>query len=84
MSKETTEKKQKMIRATVVGSNSEKTVKVAVNHFVKHPKYQKYQKKTKHYLAHYEGETPKEAGEKVFIRSTRPISKMKRFEIVEE
>lgn len=83
MSKEATEKKQKMTRATVVSSKSEKTVKVAVNHYVKHPKYQKYQKRTKFYLAHHEG-APLEEGTKVFIRPTRPISKMKRFEIVEE
>ena len=80
---ETPEKKTKTIRATVVSSKSEKTVKVAVNHYVKHPKYKKYQKRTSHYLVHNEGE-PKEEGDTVLIRSTRPISKMKRFEIVEE
>jgi small subunit ribosomal protein S17 len=47
---------------------------------VKHPKYKKYQTRTKKYLAHDPGNTV-EVGDKVTIVACRPISKLKRFMI---
>ncbi len=54
---------------------------VAVSRFVKHPKYKKYIKKTSKFTAHNPGNKAKE-GDKVTIRSCRPLSKTKHFEIV--
>jgi small subunit ribosomal protein S17 len=57
------------------------TVTVAVERYVKHPKYQKFMRRTKKFLAHDEGNTAKE-GEIVTIRETKPISKRKTFVVV--
>ena len=57
------------------------TCTVEVTRYVQHPKYKKYYQRTKKYLAHDPGNTKAE-GDKVTIRSCRPISKNKHFEIV--
>ncbi|MES2203011.1 MAG: 30S ribosomal protein S17 [Patescibacteria group bacterium] len=54
---------------------------VAVSRYVKHPKYKKYMKKTSKFIADNPGNKAKE-GDKVVIRSCRPLSKNKSFEIV--
>ena len=79
----TTEKKTggREFRGTVVSSKMKDTCVVAVSRYVKHPKYKKYQTKTKKYLVHDPGNTVKE-GDKVTIVGCRPISKLKRFQIL--
>jgi small subunit ribosomal protein S17 len=72
---------RKTLRGTVVSAKMQDTVVVAVNRYVKHPKYKKYMKITKRYHAHNPGNTAKE-GDTVTIRSCRPLSKLKHFEIV--
>lgn len=64
----------------VVKSAMKDTVTVAVSRFVKHPKYKKYQVKTKKYLVHNPGNTVS-VGDKVTIVGCRPISKLKTFMI---
>jgi len=71
----------KTLRGTVVSDSMKDTAVVAVNRYVKHPKYKKYMKITKRYHAHNPGNLAKE-GEVVTIRSCRPLSKTKHFEIV--
>ncbi len=66
---------------TVVASKMQDTCTVAVERYVMHPKYKKYQRRTKKYLVHDVGNTAK-VGQKVEIKETRPISKRKRFELV--
>ena len=73
--------KRKRYEGVVVSDKMDKTVVVAVRHFVKHPKYQKYIYFTKKYKAHDEGNECK-TGDKVTIEETRPISKDKTFKIV--
>ena len=68
----------KVLHCVVVKSAMKDTVTVEVSRYVKHPKYKKYQKKTKKYLVHNPGNTAT-VGEKVVIRQTRPISKNKHF-----
>lgn len=68
-------------RGTVVSTKMKDTVTVAVERYVKHPKYQKFMRRTKKFLAHDEGNTVKE-GEIVTIRETKPISKRKNFIVV--
>lgn len=82
--KETTEvanKGGRVLRGTVVASKMTDTCTVAVERFVKHPKYKKFQKRTKKYLVHDAGNSAK-VGEKVEIKETRPVSKRKYFELV--
>ena len=79
MATETTIKK--MLRGTVVSDKMQNTAVVAVNRYVKHPKYKKYMKITKRYHAHNPENRAKE-GDVVTIRSCRPLSKLKHFEIV--
>lgn len=68
-------------RGTVVSTKMKDTIAVLVTRYVKHPKYKKYQVRSKKFLAHDEGNTRKE-GEAVTIRETRPMSKRKHFEVV--
>jgi small subunit ribosomal protein S17 len=73
--------KRKEFRGTVVSDKMQETAIVAVSRYVKHPKYKKYLKKTTRLSAHNPGNKAKE-GDKVTIRSCRPLSKTKHFEIV--
>jgi small subunit ribosomal protein S17 len=78
---ETEKKGGREFRGTVVSTKMKDTVTVAVERYVKHPKYQKFQRRTKKFLAHDEGNTVQE-GDVVTIRETRPISKRKTFIVV--
>ena len=75
----TTQKKE--LRGTVVSDKMQDTAVVAVSRYVKHPKYKKYMKKTSKFKAHNPGNKAKE-GDMVTIRSCRPLSKDKHFEII--
>ncbi len=77
----TTSSKGKVLRGTVVASKMVDTCTVAVERYVKHPKYKKYMRRTKKYLVHDKGNTA-QVGALVEIKETRPISKRKRFELV--
>jgi small subunit ribosomal protein S17 len=72
----------KKIKGTVVSDKMDKTAVVAVTRFVKHPKYHKYMKVTKKYKAHDETNAA-HVGDIVFIQESRPLSKDKRFVIVQ-
>lgn len=80
---ETKEINRKILRGVVVSDKMQDTAVVAVSRYTKHPKYKKYMKSTKKYHAHNPGNKAKE-GDQVTIRSCRPLSKTKHFEIVEE
>ncbi len=75
---ETAQKTRKILTGTVVSAKMQDTVTVAVTRYVKHPKYKKYQKRTKKYLAHDPEHKAKE-GDYVAIEESRPISKNKHF-----
>jgi small subunit ribosomal protein S17 len=71
------------LRGTVVASKMQDTITVAVERYVKHPKYKKYLRRTKKFLVHDAGNTAK-VGDKVEIKEIRPMSKRKRFALVTE
>ena len=75
------EKRQELV-GKVVSAKNNKTITVLVETYKKHPLYGKRVKYSKKYTAHDENNTAK-AGDTVRIRSTRPLSKTKRFELVE-
>ena len=71
----------RVLRGKVVASKMTDTITVAVERYVKHPKYKKYLRRTKKFLLHDKGNTAK-IGEMVDIKEVRPISKRKAFELV--
>lgn len=66
----------------VVSSKMEKTITVAVERKVKHPLYGKFLKKTTKFHAHDKNNSAGE-GDLVRIEETRPLSKTKRWRLVE-
>jgi len=78
---DTTSAQRKTLVGTVVSAKMKDTVTVAVNRYVKHPKYKKYIDKTKKFLAHDPGNT-KAVGDRVTIEACRPLSKRKSFKVI--
>ena len=74
--------KRKEFTGTVVSDKMQKTVIVRTMRLSKHPKYGKVIKKYNKFKAHDEKGTAK-TGDKVRIVETRPLSKDKRFRVVE-
>ena len=66
----------------VVSDKMDKTVVVAIEEYTKHPVYCKVIKRTKKYKAHDE-ENVCQTGDKVRIMETRPLSKEKRWRVVQ-
>ena len=66
----------------VVSNKMDKTIVVAVEDFVRHELYNKPVKRTKKFKAHDENNECR-IGDRVKIMETRPLSKDKRFRLVE-
>ena len=66
----------------VVSNKMDKTITVAIERKVPHPIYKKYFKKTTKLMAHDEKQECG-LGDKVKIMETRPLSKNKRWRLVE-
>jgi small subunit ribosomal protein S17 len=73
---------RKEIIGKVTSNKMEKSITVAVERKVKHPKYGKFVKKTSTFTSHDEKNDCK-IGDVVKIMETRPISKNKRWRLVE-
>ncbi len=76
------EGQRKERRGVVVSDKMTKTVVVAVERRIKHRKYKKYINLQKRYAAH--DELGVQVGDIVRIRETRPMSKRKRWQVVEK
>jgi len=66
----------------VVSDKMEKTITVLVERRVKHPRYKKYIRRHSKFYAHDEREEARE-GDLVRIVETRPLSRLKRWRLVE-
>ena len=66
----------------VVSNKMDKTIVVAIEDHVRHPKYNKIMKRTIKIHAH-DAETVCSIGDKVSVMETRPYSKTKRWRLVE-
>ena len=66
----------------VISSKMDRTLVVAVVERVRHPKYNKFVMRTKKLYAHDEANDARE-GDKVRVMETRPLSKTKRWRLVE-
>lgn len=67
---------------TVVSNKMQKSITVAVDRKVKHPMYGKFVHKTTKFMAHDE-KNEAGIGDTVRIMETRPLSKNKRWRLVE-
>jgi small subunit ribosomal protein S17 len=73
---------RKELIGTVTSNKMDKTITVAIERKVKHPVYGKFVKKTTKFAAHDEKEDAG-IGDIVRLMSTRPLSKSKRWRLVE-
>lgn len=73
---------RKVYSGEVVSDKMDKTITVAVNTMKKHPLYGKRVKYTKKFKVHDENNEARQ-GDTVTIMETRPLSKTKRFRLVE-
>ena len=73
---------RKTREGVVVSNKMAKTVVVALVERVRHPKYDKFVVRTKKFYAHDENNDA-QVGDKVRIVETRPMSKTKRWRVVE-
>lgn len=80
MQKQSNRKKVKI--GTVVSNKMDKTAVVSVTTLTKHPLYKKVIKKTTKFYAHDEKNIC-QIGNQVTIMETRPLSKLKRWRVVE-
>jgi len=74
---------RKTQRGTVVSTKMQKTVVVKVNHTTSHPKYKKTIVRSKKFYAHND-KLDLLNGDEVTIMETRPLSKLKRWRVVEK
>jgi len=78
-----TDRNLRKTRVGVVTSNKmDKAITVSVERKLRHPIYGKYVKKSKKFMAHDE-QNSCGIGDTVKIMETRPISKLKRWRLVE-
>lgn len=75
--------KGKILKGKVVSDTMDKTIVVLIEFFRKHSKYKKYIKRSKRFKAHDEKNEYKK-GDIVMIQECRPISKDKRFRVLQK
>ena len=73
---------RKISEGIAIGIKMDKTVVVAVVDRVRHRRYQKTVQRTKHLYAHDPNNDVRE-GDRVRLTETRPLSKLKRWRVVE-
>jgi small subunit ribosomal protein S17 len=74
--------RRKVREGTVVSTKMDKTVVVAVIDRVRHRRYGKTLQRTRRLYAHDEANDARE-GDRVRLRETRPLSRQKRWRVVE-
>ena len=80
---ETTERAPRKVREGIVSSSKmDRTLVVEVVERVRHPKYNKFVMRTKKLYAHDKANDAN-VGDRVRVMETRPLSKMKRWRLVE-
>ncbi len=82
MDMETTRNTRRERIGVVVSNSMEKSIVITVKQKVKHPIYGKFVNKTTRFMAHDEENTCN-VGDTVKISETRPLSKNKRWRLIE-
>ena len=80
-SSKTGQKAAKTLTGKVLSNKMQKTISVAVERYVPHPMYGKYQRRTTKVLAHDENNESRE-GDLVSITQCRPLSRHKSWRLV--
>jgi small subunit ribosomal protein S17 len=75
-------KPRKTIVGRVINDAMNKTVTLSIERMFRHPRYKKIVKKTSKVYAHDEKNDCR-VGDKVKVMSTRPLSKLKRWRVIE-
>ncbi len=75
-------KNRKVKVGEVVGNSMEKTAVVKVSTLQQHPKFKKYIRKAKKYTVH-DQDNQMQVGDRVQIIETRPLSRTKRWRLLE-
>ncbi|CAB4535146.1 unannotated protein [freshwater metagenome] len=79
----TTERAPRKVREGIVSSSKmDRTLVIEVIERVRHPKYNKFVTRTKKLYAHDEANDAN-VGDRVRVMETRPLSKLKRWRLVE-
>lgn len=73
---------RKRLTGTVVSNRMDKTVLVLVERLTRHKVYRKYLRRRAKYMAH-DPQNACQIGDKVRIIESRPISKLKRWQVIE-
>lgn len=73
---------RRSVTGIVISDRMDKTITVQVTRLVKHPRYRKYVKRSKNYKAHDETNQC-QINDTVVIEECRPLSKTKRWTVVE-
>ena len=74
--------KRKKLTGVVVGDGMDKTAMVLVSRIKKHGTYGKYIRRQKKYMVH-DPQNACQTGDRVRIIESRPISKRKRWQVIE-
>lgn len=74
---------KRILQGIVVGDKANKTVSVEVTRTVAHPKYKKIIQRSKKYAAH-DPENQYKVGDTVNIIESLPISKTKKWQVLEK
>jgi small subunit ribosomal protein S17 len=74
-------KAAKTLTGKVVSNKMQKTITVAVERYVPHPEYGKYQRRTTKFMAHDENNEAR-SGDVVAIEECRPLSRHKSWRLV--
>lgn len=76
------EKRRRTIRGVVVSDKMDRTIVVRTERLVAHPKYRKFTRKYTKFHAH-DGDNVARMGDLVELVQTRPLSKLKRWRLLE-
>lgn len=83
MQQEVIKNARKVREGIVVSNKMQKTVTVKVERTLRHPHFGKVITRAKKYYAHAENSKDIPEGQRVRIMETRPLSKLKRWRVVE-
>jgi small subunit ribosomal protein S17 len=73
---------RKIREGVVVSNKMDKTIVISIVERVRHPKYAKFIQRTKKIYAHDEANDA-QVGDRVRVMETRPLSKQKRWRLIE-
>ncbi len=70
------------VNGIITSNKMLKTLVVTVNSYKTHPKYKKKYKVSKKFYAHTEDASKYNIGDKITLGETKPVSKLKRWKVV--